>query len=108
MSTDPHDRVTARIQHVTLIMYKEKFTATETQNKSAQVTSIAGHLGSHHVEACSNKRASRSSILLQTTFSAKPTHKGNADKTIYQRRRRLAKAQIVLMEQRNDRWDTGA
>ena len=68
MSTDPHDRVTARIQHVTLIMYREKFTATETQNKSAQATSIAGRLGSHHVEVCSNKRACRSSILLQTTL----------------------------------------
>lgn len=55
MSTDPHDRVTARMQHVTLIMYREKFTSTETQNKSAQATSDAGRLGSHHVEACSNK-----------------------------------------------------
>ena len=55
MSTDPHDRVTARIQHVTLIMYRKKFTATETQNKSAQVISDADYLGSHHVEVCSNK-----------------------------------------------------
>lgn len=108
MSTDPHDRVTARIQHVTLIMYREKFTATETQNKSAQATSDAGRLGSHHVEVCNNKELIANYYCCISRYSAKPTHKGNADKTIYQRRRRLAKAQIVLMGQRNDSWDTVA
>ena len=74
MSTDPHDRVTARIQHVTLIMYREKFTATETQNKSAQATSIAGRLGSHHVEVCNNKELIANYYCCISRYSAKPTH----------------------------------
>jgi hypothetical protein len=60
-------------------MYREKFTATETQNKSAQATSDAGRLGSHHVEVCSNKGLVAPQYCYRPRYSAKPTHKGELE-----------------------------